>query len=182
MKSGLRQNLARILILLFVIVLTISLFVFRDRFVHIRVVGYPVLFLLAVLTNATLILPLPGVALASVMGANPSFSPFWVAVVLGLGSAVGELTGYLTGFSGQPVVQKAGWYERIENWMRRYGPATIFILALVPNPLFDVAGIIAGAHRIPVVKFLFYCSLGKICKMLLFAYGGAGIFQFLSNG
>lgn len=181
MKAGLRQNLARILVLVFVVALTTSLFVFRERFVHIRVVGYPVLFFLAVITNATLILPLPGVALASVMGVNPSFNPFWVAVVLGLGSAVGELTGYLTGFGGQPVAQKVRWHQRIESWMQHYGPATIFFLALIPNPLFDIAGIIAGTNRIPVLKFLFYCALGKICKMLVFAYGGAGIAQFFSR-
>jgi membrane protein YqaA with SNARE-associated domain len=179
MKAGLRQNAARILILLFVVGVTISLFVFRDRFANIRVVGYPVLFLLGVVTNATLILPLPGVALASVMGANPSFNPLWVAVVLGLGSAVGELTGYLAGYSGQVVVEKAGWYHRIQEWMSRYGSATIFALAFIPNPLFDVAGFSAGVHRIPVLRFLFFCSLGKILKMLLFAYGGAGIVRLL---
>ena len=179
MKAGLRQNAARILILLFVVGVTISLFVFRDRFVNIRVVGYPVLFLLGVVTNATLILPLPGVALASVMGANPSFSPFWVAVVLGVGSAVGELTGYLAGYSGQVVMEKASWYSRIQDWMARYGSATIFALAFIPNPLFDVAGFSAGAHRIPVPRFLFFCALGKILKMLLFAYGGASIVRLI---
>ena len=182
MKPGIRQNLVRILILVFVITLTAGLFIFRERIENIRVVGYPVLFLLSVLSNATLILPIPGVALASVMGANPSFNPFWVAVVLGAGAAVGELTGYLTGYSGQVVIEKSAWYDKIQGWMARYGEIIILVLAVIPNPLFDVAGIIAGAHRIPVLRFLFFCSIGKIIKMLTFAYGGAGIARWLFPG
>jgi uncharacterized membrane protein YdjX (TVP38/TMEM64 family) len=48
----------------------------------------------------------------------------------------------------------------------------IFILAFVPNPLFDLAGMAAGALKLPVWKFLLACSIGKILKMLMFAFAG----------
>ena len=35
------------------------------------------------------------------------FNPIGVAVAAGLGAAIGELSGYLAGFSGQGVVERA---------------------------------------------------------------------------
>ena len=52
----------------------------------------------------------------------------------------------------------------------------IILLAFIPNPLFDMAGFIAGAGKVPLWKFLIFTWIGKVAKMLLFAYLGAGIF------
>lgn len=177
MKPTRGQVIIRVLALVLVLGITVSLFIFRRQISHIQAVGYPVVFVLSILANATLIIPLPGVAMASILGANPAFNPVWVAVVIGAGSALGELTGYLTGFSGQVVLERADWYCRIENWMRRYGAVTVLVLAFIPNPVFDMGGIAAGALRMPVYKFLFWCGLGKILKMLGFAYFGVGIIR-----
>jgi len=57
--------------------------------------------------------------------------------------------------------------------MERYGVGTVFVLALVPNPLFDIGGIIAGASRMPVWKFLLSCMAGKVLKNILFALLGS---------
>lgn len=56
--------------------------------------------------------------------------------------------------------------------MRKYGAVTVLVLAFVPNPLFDITGLTAGILKMPLVKFLGWCMLGKILKMMLFAYGG----------
>jgi membrane protein DedA with SNARE-associated domain len=177
MKSSRGKVIVSVLTFGLVLAITVLLFVLRNRIAHIQVYGYPVVFLLSILANATLILPLPGVALASLLGANPSFNPLLVAIVVGVGSAIGEMTGYLAGFSGQIVVEKSVWYYRIQDWMARYGPAAVFILAFVPNPFFDMAGISAGASKMPIPKFLFWCSLGKILKMMIFAFAGATILK-----
>ena len=124
----------------------------------------------SLLTNATLILPIPGVLITSAMGAV--FNPFWVALASSSGATVGEISGYLAGFSGQAVVENKKWYEKIENWMRKYGDITILVLALIPNPVFDAAGMTAGVLKMPIHKFLIYCFIGKTLKMLAFAYGG----------
>ncbi len=63
--------------------------------------------------------------------------------------------------------------------MRRYGALTILVLAIIPNPLFDLAGITAGMLRMPVYKFLFFCWIGKTLKMLAFAYAGAYAVEWL---
>jgi membrane protein DedA with SNARE-associated domain len=39
----------------------------------------------------------------------------------------------------------------------------------------DLSGIAAGALRVPVYKFLFYCWLGQMTKMFAIASLGAGL-------
>ncbi len=177
MKPEVRQRIVSILALVFVIALSILLFVFRSRIHELEALGYPGIFLVSLLSNASLILPVPGVLFTSAMGAI--FNPFWVAIAAGVGSALGELSGYLAGYSGQKVVTRTQLHEQLENWMRRYGDVTVLVLAIVPNPLFDVAGILAGGLKMPLWRFLLWCWLGKTIKMLLFAYGGDVLGRFL---
>ncbi len=56
--------------------------------------------------------------------------------------------------------------------MRRWGVWVIFALAIIPNPVFDVGGMIAGALRFPLWKFLSSCAIGKIIKNIAFALAG----------
>ena len=109
------------------------------------------------------------------------FNPFIVGVVAGLGAAIGELSGFVAGFSGQAVVENIKLYNQISTWMQRYGALTILFLAAVPNPFFDLAGIAAGALKMPLQKFIFWCVIGKVIKMLIFAYTGAYSLNWLSG-
>jgi uncharacterized membrane protein YdjX (TVP38/TMEM64 family) len=43
-----------------------------------------------------------------------------------------------------------------------------------------MAGFIAGAGKVPLWKFLLFTWIGKVAKMLLFAYLGAGILKLSS--
>lgn len=165
-----RKNLLRIFALVFVIVLTVVLVLNRDSVKNLEALGYPGIFLASMLTNATLILPIPGVLITSAMGAV--FNPFWVAIAASSGATIGEISGYLAGFSGQAIIERKNWYEKIENWMKKYGEITILVLAFIPNPAFDAAGMMAGILKMPLYNFLFYCFIGKTLKMLAFAYGG----------
>jgi len=173
MTSDKRQKILRILALVFVIGLTLFLYLNRDRVEELEVFGYPGIFLISLISNATLILPLPGVLFTSAMGAV--FNPFFVALAAGSGAAIGETSGYLAGYSGQGIIERTKWSDRIEGWMRKYGSITVLLLAFVPSPLFDIAGVTAGILKMPFLKFLFWCMLGKILKMLVFAYGGSFI-------
>jgi uncharacterized membrane protein YdjX (TVP38/TMEM64 family) len=108
------------------------------------------------------------------------FNPFWVAVTAGSGAAIGEISGYLAGAAGQFVVENKDWYNKIMNAMRKYGGWIILVLAFIPNPLFDLAGVAAGVLRIPLWKFLLFCGIGKILKMLLFSYSGFTIMNYFA--
>ncbi|MFN2297680.1 MAG: VTT domain-containing protein [Anaerolineales bacterium] len=163
--------LGRIGLLLLVIALTIGIYLLRDQARWLARWGYVGIFLLSILANATIILPAPGVAF--VFGLGALFNPLLVALAAGAGAAVGELSGYLAGYSGNIVIQNRTHADRMTEWMKKYGPWTILILGFIPNPLFDLAGIIAGMLKMPLWKFLLFCMVGKILKMLLFAYAGS---------
>lgn len=175
MTKELRLKIFRILALAFVVALTVFLYLNRDKVEQLEVFGYPGIFLVSLLSNATLILPVPGVLFTSAMGAV--FNPFWVAIAAGSGAALGETSGYLAGFSGQGIIERTKWSDRVEGWMRRYGNITVFLLAFIPSPLFDIAGVTAGILKMPYLKFLFWCMLGKILKMMVFSYGGSIILE-----
>jgi uncharacterized membrane protein YdjX (TVP38/TMEM64 family) len=172
-----RDTIIHVLVLILVISLSILLFTFRNEFRHLGVYGYPGIFIISIIANATIIVPIPGIIITTAMGAV--FNPFGVALAAGAGSAIGELTGYLAGFGGQVIIEKKDWYERVMKWMKKYGDVTIFTLSLIPNPLFDLAGMAAGTLKLPVWRFLFACFLGKLLKMLIFAYFGANIMNLL---
>jgi uncharacterized membrane protein YdjX (TVP38/TMEM64 family) len=169
------MTILRILILLIVVGSTLFLLSIRDRISQLGQYGYPGVFLISLLSSATVLIPVPGVLVTSAMGAV--FNPFWVAVAAGLGAGIGELSGYLAGFSGRAVVEKVKWQDRMEKWMQKYGDITVFVLAIIPNPIFDMAGITAGALKMSPWRFLLWCSLGKIIKMLAFAYSGAALLK-----
>lgn len=175
MSKDQRLKITRILALVFVIALTVILYLNRTRVRELEALGYPGIFLVSLLANATLILPVPGVLFTSAMGAV--FNPIWVALAAGSGAAIGEISGYLAGFSGQGIIEKTQWSDRVESWMRKYGPVTILVLSFVPNPVFDIAGITAGMLKMPFYQFMIFCWLGKVLKMLLFAYGGSAIIK-----
>lgn len=171
-------KLVRVLAFLFVIALSLLIVLYRDRLAGLGAYGYPGLFLLNLLASATLILPAPGLALALAAGA--SLNPFLVGLAVGTGSALGELTGYIVGASGRGMVENDPNYPRVSGWMRKSGLWVIFVLSLVPNPMFDVAGIVSGAMHIPVWKFLSVTWVGKVIKSTLVALAGAGAVQALA--
>ena len=170
-KSGIGVVVLRFLAIAAVIGITVYIYSVRDHVKEYAAYGYPGIFLIALMANATVILPAPGVAVVFAMGSV--FNPLGVAFAAGTGGALGELTGYLAGFGGQAVVENTKMYNRFLPWVQKYGAWTILILAAIPNPFFDLAGIAAGATKIPLWKFLLFCWIGQLIKMAMFAYAGA---------
>jgi membrane protein YqaA with SNARE-associated domain len=159
--------------LLIAVVISLSVYVISDRVEEFGRYGYPGIFVLNMLSSATIVVPAPGLAVVSVMGAV--LNPFLVGVCAGAGDAVGELTGYLAGYSGRAIIEDTARYEQLVGWTQKYGLWVIFVLSVIPNPLFDFAGIAAGALKIPVRRFLLVCWIGKTIKTTLFALGGQTI-------
>ena len=89
MSSKQRTNLLRVLVLLFVIAVSIYIFSIRDQAKELAKFGYPGIFFLSILANATVILPAPGVLFVFAMGAV--FNPVGVAIAAGAGAAIAEI-------------------------------------------------------------------------------------------
>jgi membrane protein DedA with SNARE-associated domain len=169
-KTSFFTNLLRVLALFAVIGITLYVFSIRNRVEQFAVFGYPGVFLIALLANATVLLPAPGVAVIYAMGAI--FNPLGVGLAAGTGGALGEVSGYLAGFSGQAVIERMDIYDRIKPWVNRYGGWAILVLSAIPNPFFDVAGIAAGIAKMPLRTFLFFTWIGQLIKMTMFALAG----------
>lgn len=169
-RSNLQTNFLRLLALVIVIGITAYVFSIRDRVEDFAAFGYPGIFLIALLANATIFIPAPGVAIIYAMGAV--FNPLLVGLSAGTGGALGELSGYLAGFSGQAVIENTIIYDRIKPWVDKYGGWAILVLAAIPNPFFDVAGVAAGIAKMPIRTFLFFIWIGQLIKMTFFAYAG----------
>jgi len=132
------------------------------------------IFVISAAASATLIIPIPGLAMTSLIGTlsvNP-WDPLLIGISSGLGATLGETTGYLLGYSGRMAIPYTRTYERVVGWMGRWGSLTIFLLALLPNPLFDVAGLAAGILKYPLWKFILVGAAGRLPKHILFAYLG----------
>jgi len=178
-RSGVLTNILRILALLAVIAITVYVYSIRDHVKEFANYGYPGIFLIALMANATVFLPAPGVAVVFAMG--NIFHPLGVALAAGTGGALGELSGYLAGFSGQAVIENTNVYERIHPWVVKYGGWTILVLSAIPNPFFDIAGVAAGITKMSLQRFLLFCWIGQLIKMAAFAYAGFYSLDWLIN-
>lgn len=174
-----RLHLARLAGLVVVVAFSGAIYYFAARVENIEIYGYPGVFLLSLLASATIIFPAPSVAVAFAMG--NVLNPLAVALAAGAGAALGELTGYLAGYTGQALIPHSDAYDRLERLTRRYGGWAILVLAMIPNPAFDIAGAVAGAMRMPVGTFLLFAFIGKTIKMLVTALAGAYSLDWLTT-
>ena len=129
---------------------------------------YPAVAGSVLLASGGLVVPVP--ALAITCTTATFLNPAAVAVIAGLAGTLGRLTGYFLGYSGSGVLERRRFYRRIESWMRTRGWLILFVISAVPNPLFDVAGIAAGALRYPLWRYLVFVGMGKLVKFFIIAY------------
>lgn len=141
-----------------------------QRYAH---YGYLGVFVISVLGNATLIFPAPSF---TVVAFGAVLNPYLVGILAGCGAAVGEMTGYTLGRGMSPNLDEnaAGLGEKQMQWLRwlrpkfqRWGVIVIFVLAAIPNPIFDMGGILAGMARMRWWKFLTAAALGKTVRFTL---------------
>ena len=134
-------------------------------------VGYAGALAVNLISSASIIIPVPG--LIVVCGGaveEAGLNPVLLGMAGGFGSTIGELSGYLAGYSGSALVQRSKYYERVSQWVVRYGGLPLFVLSAVPNPVFDVAGIAAGSLGYPLRLFFVYVLAGKLVKFIVVAY------------
>ena len=182
-RPGLVWRLEYTLLLSVALLMTafaVAFFYFGADTSNLKAWGYAGVFLINLVGSASILLPSP--AVASVIGGGALLSDFlgvpaflWVGLVAGLGEALGEFSGYAAGYGGRIVFENRPEYQRVRGWMERHGTVSMFLLSLFPNPLFDVAGVAAGAVKMPIRRFFLAVLAGKVIKdTYLAAVGGLG--------
>ena len=134
--------------------------------------GYLGVFLIALVSTATIIFPSPG--WAAVIAMSAYLDPLLIGIAAGTGAAIGELTGYFAGKGARDMLNNhVKQSKKIHELVKKYGAPGIFILSFIPNPLFDIAGIAAGSVKMHWLKFLMACALGRVLRYTLLAIAGA---------
>lgn len=177
--AGWKVNLLRVLVLVAVVGVSLLLINQRAQIQRLAGVGYPGIFITAMISSATVLVPGPGLAIVFTMGGI--LHPLGVALAAGSGAAVGEVSAYLAGISGRAVIERMDLYRRIKPQVVKYGPLAIFVLGVIPNPTFDLAGIAAGALKITFWKFFLAVWAAQVIKMLLIAFVGSISLNWLTG-
>ena len=167
-KGKVRSKLIPLLTLFLVIGISIGLYLVGrapDIVAELKSYGYLGAFLISLIGNASVLLP--GIVLPILTGLGIVLFPTTGIVALiivglagGAGAALGEVVGYMAGYSGRGIIENRKLYKRLVNWVRRWGPLAIFIFTLIPL-FFDLVGLAAGALRFPLWKFILVCWLGR---------------------
>jgi len=170
-KTTLKTTLLRVSALALVVGISVGGYLLRDQVEKFAVFGYPGIFLIVLISYATILMPVPG--LAMVFALSGVLHPVGVALAAAAGGAIGECSGYLAGYGGRAVIENWKRYQTITAWVKKYGGPAILVLAALPNPFFDVVGVAAGVLKMPIHKFFMWVLPGQIIKMLYIAYAGS---------
>jgi uncharacterized membrane protein YdjX (TVP38/TMEM64 family) len=164
----------------FTILMAVAIIIFKDWVQELRQYGYLGAFFISILGGATIIVPVPMLAVVFALGG--AMNGLWQVAMVGFSAALGEYVGaltiYMTGHgAGKALntskyghVQKA--YERMLFLMEKRGPIVLFIVASVVNPFFYPAALAAGALRFGLKKYTLIVLAGKIIKCMTIVYAG----------
>jgi membrane protein YqaA with SNARE-associated domain len=166
-------------------VVSTSAIVLREEIDRFRQFGYLGVFLITMLGSATVIAGIPGVPFVFAMaGVLPWYL---VALVAGIGEAIGELVIYMAGRTGHAFFLKdrfieaqnnqdaRGIYPRLQRWVHAKGALALFLSSAVFNPFFSLIGATAGATRFPAWKFFGAVWAGKTVKWMVISLLGYAI-------
>jgi membrane protein YqaA with SNARE-associated domain len=143
--------------------------------------GYVGAFFISMIASATIVLPAPGLAIVIAMGR--ALDPVLLGIVAGVGSAIGELSGYIAGSTGRVLIpeDRKRQIDTLERLTRKYGAVLLLVLAALPFPLFDFAGIVAGMLKMRVWTYISAVAIGKSIKYIILILIGTGSLQILQR-
>ena len=146
-----------------------GLIYFWDALTAIGNWGYLSIFFVELANSATVFVPTPGQAFSFSMGST--LNPLYIGLLGGVGSAMGEFTGYALGARTGNRIKCGRLFRRLDALTNNWGGLYLFMLAIVPAP-FEIAGVWAGAVRYSKIRFFFYVFMGKTLKITGFALAG----------
>jgi membrane protein YqaA with SNARE-associated domain len=141
--------------------------------------GYPGLFAICFLGNATVIVPFPYFVTTFVFGGLRDislqfvFDPVIVGLISGIGACLGDMTGYAIGYAGGHYVQSSqrDAFQKLLEAHPRWTPLVIWFLAITPLPD-DIVIVPLGAARYSWWRVIIPQSIGKIMFLTAIAWSG----------
>jgi membrane protein YqaA with SNARE-associated domain len=135
--------------------------------------GYFGIFLISLIGAMSIFFPIPYTVVIFTLGGVSSLDPILIALVAGLGSAIGEFSGYLLGLGGRKAIGEK--YQKkmtvLARIFKRYGSVVIFIFALTPLPD-DLLFIPLGVMRYSILRAFIPALIGKITMNFIVVYSG----------
>lgn len=138
--------------------------------------GYAAGFFINLLSSAAIVFPGPGFAAVMIMAKE--LNPILLGIAVGIGGTLGELTGYWLGAQGSEPLEGNRIHGFLLRSMARLGGAILFLFGLLPFLPVDAAGVLAGAAKYPISKFLFYLGIGKTLMSIMILYLAAKAFEW----
>jgi len=147
----------------------LALLEWMEQFAH--QFNYFGIFFISLIGAMSIIIPIPSTLVIYLSGAF--LDPFLVAVSGGLGSALGEFSGYVLGYYGRAVLseERRKKMDYMMKVFQRHGFAAIFLFALTPLPD-DLLFIPLGIMRYRFAKVFIPALLGKMLMCFILAYSG----------
>ena len=176
-NSTFRHKVATVIWLSILIVVVMA--VFQDTIAHLGSWGYLGAFLINGISSASIVLPAPGGAIVLLMA--PDYNPLLLGIAAGLGGAVGSLTSYLVGAHARPAFQGRRSYSLAYRIMHRFGSVILLFATLMPISPGDFAGLLAGATRYPLRKYILYVGVASVIKMTVMVYLAAASLAWLQE-
>lgn len=153
--------------------------------------GYLGLFIITMVTGFSIPLPIPYMVFTFTLGGI--LQPALVGAAAGLGLGIGGTLLYLTGRGGRRLFLPrfdfidpadevySSRMARFLRWLRvpkmlefakKKGAVAIFVLSVVPNPVFAPVAVSMGAMRFRGWKFFAACWGGSTVKAMVLSYLG----------
>ena len=171
---------------LLTLLMAAAIIIYDEQVKEMQQYGYVGAFFISILGGATIIIPVPMLAVVFALGGVMPHT--WL---VGLSAALGELVGaliiYMTGHgAGRAIsqskhgkIQRA--YDKMLSLMERRGEITLFAVTSVVNPFFYPAAFACGALHFGLKKYIAIVLVGKIIKCMTVVYAGywglKGIFK-----
>ena len=135
--------------------------------------GYLGVFFISFIGTMSIIVPIPYTLVILWLSMSGSMNPLLLTIAGGIGSGIGEFSGYALGYYGRTMISKKR--QRKMNYMvkvlNRYGSIVIFLFALTPLPD-DLLFVPLGILRYSFIKAFIPCFLGKLLMCGILAFGG----------
>jgi uncharacterized membrane protein YdjX (TVP38/TMEM64 family) len=159
------------------ILMAVAIIIYKDEVRDLQNYGYFGAFFISLLGGATVIVPVPMLAIVFALGGVMPY-PWLVAIFAALGEVVGAMTIYATGRGAGHAISQSKhtrvqkYYDKLLNLIRKRGTLTLLIVTSIVNPFFYPAAFAAGALKFGLKKYIPIVLVGKLIKSFTVVYAG----------